>query len=1106
MSGLAGTVTSVAIRISAATWVGSVSERDIARVVGDAALGRARGYVGTAAIRTLLEGDGGRVLLATVSGSGSADYQTVVRRVDDAEPPRWSGACSCPVAYDCKHTAAVLLTAQAALAGERTAQSPSWERLLAPLVQAPPTATGLPGLGLEVALATSLTATRGTTARRVRIRPLRQGRSKPWVRQGASWSELSRTWGRAEVRPEHQGVVGEILALHRATSPGYYGYGNPEVHLDDLGSAVWPLLRRCGLVGMPLVAAGDGVEDVRLVPTSAEVTVDVTRHPDGGLAVRPVLTMGERTPAGAVLLVGQPAHGVGVLDSEGVLTLAPLSGAPPAALAALLQTGTAVEVPAADAARFLGLYYPVLSRRLSVGSSDDSVTLPEDVEPVLTLEATYRPGHRLELAWGFAYRVPADDPASGPTEVRVALAAGPQDPPRDLEHEQALLDSLTELSVLPGLRVRSATGALHPHPRSGLTGMDTVTFSSQVLPLLQARDDVLVDVVGEPAEYAEADQAPVVHLESTDRAGDGQGDWFDLGVTVSVDGQQVPFEPLFAALSRGEEVMLLDSGTWFSLDRPELATLRGLIEEAREISDVDGDTLRVSRYQVGLWEELVALGVVEQQSAAVGRGGRRPTAAGRAAGARRALRVAGHPAPLPGRGLPVAQHALGRPARRGARRRHGPGQDAADLGDGATSPRARRAGRPAARRGARQRGRHLGARRPRASAPACGWWRSRRPQRRRGTALADAVAGAQVVLTSYTLLRLEDEHYRDLPWSGLVLDEAQFVKNHRSRTYQAARRLGAPFTLAITGTPLENSLMDLWSMLSLAAPGLFPRPEIFTERYRKPIESGASPEQLQTLRRRVRPFMLRRTKGQVAPELPPKQEQVLHIDLSPAHRRIYGQHLQRERQRVLGLLEDLDRNRVAIFRALTLLRQLSLDPVLVDADYAGKGSSAKVEALMEQLEELAAEGHRALVFSSFTGFLRLVRQRLDEAGIGYSYLDGRTRDRPARIAGFRTGDDPVFLISLKAGGFGLTLTEADYVFILDPWWNPAAEAQAVDRTHRIGQEHPVMVYRMVSRDTIEEKVVALQERKRDLFTRVVDEGGFTGGGITADDIRGLLDG
>ncbi|MGB3764575.1 MAG: C-terminal helicase domain-containing protein, partial [Ornithinimicrobium sp.] len=155
---------------------------------------------------------------------------------------------------------------------------------------------------------------------------------------------------------------------------------------------------------------------------------------------------------------------------------------------------------------------------------------------------------------------------------------------------------------------------------------------------------------------------------------------------------------------------------------------------------------------------------------------------------------------------------------------------------------------------------------------------------------------------------------------------------------------------------------------------------------------------------------------------------------------------------------------------------------------------------------LAAEGHRALVFSSFTGFLKVVRERLEEAGIGYVYLDGRTRNRPERIRAFREGSDPLFLISLKAGGSGLTLTEADYVFVLDPWWNPAAESQAIDRTHRIGQSRSVMVYRMVSADTIEDKVVALQERKRALFSTVIDDGDFTSASITADDIRGLLDG
>jgi superfamily II DNA or RNA helicase len=184
------------------------------------------------------------------------------------------------------------------------------------------------------------------------------------------------------------------------------------------------------------------------------------------------------------------------------------------------------------------------------------------------------------------------------------------------------------------------------------------------------------------------------------------------------------------------------------------------------------------------------------------------------------------------------------------------------------------------------------------------------------------------------------------------------------------------------------------------------------------------------------------------------------------------------------MLDDVQKNRIAIFRALTMLRQLSLAPSLVDDDYAAIEAS-KIDVLMGQVREVVAEGHRALVFSQFTGFLKLVRTRLEAAGIGYSYLDGRTRDRAARIAAFREGDDPLFLISLKAGGFGLTLTEADYVFILDPWWNPAAEEQAIDRTHRIGQDKTVMVYRLVATDTIEEKVVALQDRKRRLFADVV---------------------
>jgi SNF2 family DNA or RNA helicase len=376
---------------------------------------------------------------------------------------------------------------------------------------------------------------------------------------------------------------------------------------------------------------------------------------------------------------------------------------------------------------------------------------------------------------------------------------------------------------------------------------------------------------------------------------------------------------------------------------------------------------------------------------------------------------------------------------------------------------------------------------------------------RSGTSLADRVANADIVVTSYALLRIDFEAYAGIDWAGVILDEAQFVKNHASKTHQCVRRLDARFKLAITGTPMENNLMELWALLSITAPGLFPSPKAFTDYFRKPIESGSNKERLPVLRRRIKPVMLRRTKGQVAGELPPKQEQVLSLDLGAKHRKSYDTRMARERQKVLGLLGEWEQNRFQVFRSLTLLRQLSLHAGLVDESKLDVGS-AKVDFLVEQLPELVAESHSALVFSQFTGFLDILRAQLDAVGLSYSYLDGSLsrHQRDAAIRSFRSGANQVFLISLKAGGFGLNLTEADYCFVCDPWWNPAAEAQAIDRTHRIGQTRPVTVYRLVSQGTIEEKVVALQERKRGLFTAVVDEGEVFGSAITASDVRELF--
>jgi len=230
---------------------------------------------------------------------------------------------------------------------------------------------------------------------------------------------------------------------------------------------------------------------------------------------------------------------------------------------------------------------------------------------------------------------------------------------------------------------------------------------------------------------------------------------------------------------------------------------------------------------------------------------------------------------------------------------------------------------------------------------------------------------------------------------------------------------------------------------------------------------------------------------------------VLRVELAPAHQHRYDTVLQRERQKILGLLPDLDRQRFIVFRSLTMLRMLSLAPGLIEPDDAGI-ASRKLEELVERLIELRSEGHRALVFSQFTSFLGLAAERLRRAGLRVSYLDGSTRDRDRVVQDFREGDQDAFLLSLKAGGTGLTLTEADYVFLLDPWWNPAAEAQAADRAHRIGQQNRVFVYRMISEGTIEEKVLALQQRKARLFSAVLDDEDLFAQSLTATDIRELL--
>jgi SNF2 family DNA or RNA helicase len=625
-------------------------------------------------------------------------------------------------------------------------------------------------------------------------------------------------------------------------------------------------------------------------------------------------------------------------------------------------------------------------------------------------------------------------------------------------------------------------------------------FTTETLPLLSDRPGVAVEVGGDPARYREAGDSLSIGVSTA--AATGETDWFDLGITITVEGHKVPFTTVFLALANAESFLLLPDGAYFSLEKPELQTLRKLIEEARALQDSPGGPLKISRFQIGLWDELTDIGVVGSQA----RGWKKQLEGLRSVDVvdsvepPATLRADLRPYQLDGfrwlvflwkfqlGGILADDMGLGKTLQTLALISH------AKQADPALAPFLIVAPTSVVSNWATESARF---------APDLKVVTISDTLRRRGQSLEEAIADADVVVTSYTLFRLDFDDYSGNQWSGLVLDEAQFTKNHQSKIYQCARQLAAPFKLAITGTPMENNLMELWSLLSITAPGLFPNPTRFDHFYARPIEKQGDTELLAQFRRRIKPLVKRRTKEQVAADLPEKQEQVLEVELHPRHRKIYQTHLQRERQKVLGLVGDMNKNRFAIFRSLTLLRQLSLHAGLIDDKHQDL-ACAKVDALLEQLNDVTAGGHRALIFSQFTGFLDIVRKRLDAEEIEYCYLDGKTRSRAKVLEKFKNGSAPVFLISLKAGGFGLNLTEADYCFLLDPWWNPATEAQAVDRTHRIGQTRNVMVYRLIAKDTIEEKVMALKARKAELFSSVMDEGNAFGTGLDADDIRGLF--
>ncbi|GAB2459163.1 superfamily II DNA or RNA helicase [Conyzicola lurida] len=1128
-----------------------VDVRDMVRLVGQSAFQRGREYARDGAVSEIDWDDESGLLSSTVRGSAENPYRCHIELAParDGYHRPVSGNCSCPLMANCKHVAATLVECNTIHLREPARSStkaseglqrgsdlaktntqtrdaaapppPDWKTVLGALTE-PPVATVLEALKSDVETPLALqfelreqtprtrdrwrgpTATAATSWQdgveyRLGVRPAVLSGAGNWVRGNVTWNSLGYQSNRLALNPVHQRWFAQFAALYRATTRDVYtGQDTDWIYLDEFHSTLlWQLLDEARRLGVELIGAKK--DAVVTVGSAATVSLDAARDAaSGDLSLAPVLVIdGQPLSASSAGAIG--GHGVYSAGfAPTTFTLAPTAAPLTDEQRRLLGREATVAIPAADVDEFLGEYFATLRRGVSITSLDASVDLPQVLPPILVLSAKFGRNQSLALAWEWEYQ-------AGPKVRRIPLGPS-RDDSRDLAVESAILGRVEALLAAP-----PATVLLAPQK---LQGLEAAEFCADVLPLLEAVEGLRVDTTGKRPDYRELTEVPtlVVTTVETDKR-----DWFDLGVIVTIEGRKVPFGPLFAALSKGLKKLMLVDNSYLSLEQPVFDELRVLLAEASALAEWEPDAPKISRYQASLWADFEDLADETEQAVSW-----RATAAG-------LMAVDGVEATPPPAGL----HATLRPYQQDGFDwlaflwTHGLGGVLADdMGLGKTLQtlalvqHARSVAEPAEAPGRQAQMPFLVV----APTSVVSNWVTEAQRFTPGlvvrgitatnsksrVSLAAQAAGADIVVTSYALFRLDFDRYQELGWAGLVLDEAQFVKNPASKAHQAAVDLAAPFKLAITGTPMENSLVDLWSLFQIVAPGLFPSHRRFTDDYIKPITSSAANESeraaelLAQLRRRIRPLMMRRTKDLVATELPAKQEQVLTIDLAPRHRALYDTFLQKERQKLLGLIDDMDKNRFIVFRSLTLLRMLSLDASLVDDMYSDIPSS-KLDALFEQLDDVVAEGHRALVFSQFTSFLKKTAARLDAQGIAYEYLDGATLKRADVIARFKQGDAPLFLISLKAGGFGLNLTEADYVFMLDPWWNPASEAQAIDRTHRIGQTKNVMVYRMVARGTIEEKVMALKEQKSRLFDAVMDDDAVFSSALTADDIRGLLE-
>lgn len=1090
------------------------------------------------------------------------DRSAKAKKALTASSDTWKSATS---------SAASLGLTPASELGTQDAEShlPTWRRALSHTLAARPAngvnesakVAGALELKITVASAFGTSGIRSGKPAQVTLsaRPVMKGSRGKWIKGGLSWESFMQSgihgFAKTDLYSEHEQWFTDFYAIVRPTQSSYTSHRD-WVNLSYAGSTLlWQILARAKDVGLGFVVDGEEISVDVATPAKVIVQASLTQSAEenstNALTLTPVLTWGNLSlSAQNFHKMGEPRRGFIALGHRAQRayetqaqhaqrdTVVPsaLADAPPSItqdsgapqwyntqadivfipldaplnpVTESLVTSEPLTVPAPELEEFYAEFFAQLSRSVDIQSIDENLELPAVQKPELVLFVDFDEVNPLSArtAWKWAYPAQpveglASDTAETDEHIFLPALGYPGETHADIR------DADFETRVLRTVKKVRPTV---PFTRHRWESWDTRALVEDALPELAEIDGMHIEVTGEIPEFKELTGEPeiTVRVDETRKR-----DWFGLAIAVKAEGWYVGFSEIFEALNRGQTHMLLGNGTYFSLNRPEFLKLQELITEARTLNERGkGKELTITRHQAGLWEELEELASSTETVASwdthvqalLDAGAHdAPDVPAELAATLRPYQIEGFNwltflwraelggvlADDMGLGKTMQTLALMVYAKQEHRKKT-PGEDFAPflvVAPTSVVPNWVHEIQKFA-----------------PSLDVVGVYESQSKSR---TPLTHTITGADVVVTSYALFRIDEQAYIDAgtptAWNGLILDEAQFVKNAKTKAHRVARDIPARFKLAVTGTPLENNLMELWSMFSITAPGLFPSARAFKDFYATPIESGEETTALAKLRSRVRPLMLRRTKEVVATDLPEKTDQRVDVPLAPAHRRAYDTHLQRERQKILGLVEDFDKNRFTIFNSLTTLRRLALDASLIDGEkYAGVASS-KLDYLEENLPEIVGEGHRALIFSQFTGYLKLIAARLDELDISYLYLDGASRDRAALLDAWARGESPIFLISLKAGGFGLNLTQADYVFIMDPWWNPAAEEQAVDRVHRIGQSKNVMVYRLVSAGTIEEKVMELKESKAALFDAVVDDGEFFSSQLDAEQVRQLL--